>query len=750
MSKPLLLRTLRHGAGHRKPSTCILTGLSNPVHNHISAPGARSFSQVSAKNANADHNDDNHDNNANDDSVEQPSRQVSPEHPPPAPETETRRKPPTNQRAIPWYLRKDVKQQDLSPLSAHAKTRQALPQLPANPPPILQDVLVHTSTALGVDDLTLLDLRHLDPPPALGTNLLMLIGTARSVKHLNVAADKLCRWLRREHKLAPSADGLLGRQELKVRLRRKAKRSKLARSVGGVWGQADDDGIVTGWISVDVGIVDDGMQLQQQQQRQSVPDVAAAVAARKQREKEAGFVGFGAEPSGCRLVIQLMTEQKRTDVDLESLWGEALARNDKINGIDGPGARRRPTVGPSVLASRDAGLGRPSDFSSNKSSPLSQFSTRGFTQTRRMSTASVTRDSQTPISIRRIGQPIKIYRPSQGREDTLSSLQNLSNLTPEEQLGQLGSGPHDKTSTPFLRQFHDEYTTAPVMKRPRYMVQLICKAIHARHPGYTKLHLFNAFQELTASTLNINRAQILRVLDAMLVPPTAPPPPPPSATDDPSVRPVLRLPDSDLECLLKIITYMGIRGLHDISDQSLTLTYLYLAICFSAPVRLQRKASLPQSVDTERAYPVSRNELQAVVARQTRLRKILKIAGTRFSREHFLPLLRAQLNQGDAGAFWDMWRHAVFVGIPRTRRCYVFFFEILAERANEKLIREALAVYVPMMGHEETPVSLDGDVAKAVMRCLLVVDPLLPAQAEQGVRSPLVSLWTRCMENVAV
>ena len=80
----------------------------------------------------------------------------------------------------------------------------------------------------------------------------MLIGTARSEKHLHVSADRLCRWLRSTYKLRPNADGLLGRNELKLKLKRKAKKAKL---LGSSTDENADDGVRTGWVCVDVGVV---------------------------------------------------------------------------------------------------------------------------------------------------------------------------------------------------------------------------------------------------------------------------------------------------------------------------------------------------------------------------------------------------------------------------------------------------------------------------------------------------------------
>jgi len=169
---------------------------------------------------------------------------------------------------------------------------------------------------MGLDDLSLLDLRGLDPPPALGSTTLMILGTARSEKHLHVSADRLCRWLRSTHSLSPYADGLLGRNELKLKLRRKAKRSKMLSAVGTKTTDAGevDDGIRTGWVCVNIDKVEGG----------ELP------AQKEEREREVqGFVGFGGRTPGCRIVVQMMTEEKRGQIDLESLWGGILRRAGK-------------------------------------------------------------------------------------------------------------------------------------------------------------------------------------------------------------------------------------------------------------------------------------------------------------------------------------------------------------------------------------------------------------------------------------
>jgi hypothetical protein len=204
--------------------------------------------------------------------------------------------------AIPWYLQEDSADIPTPVLSE----KQKLPEIPEDAPAILHALLEKISVDLGLDDLTLLDLRKMDPPPALGTNLMMILGTARSEKHLHVSADRLCRWLRTNYHLRPDADGLLGRNELKLKLKRKARRAKL---VGLSHEDDKDDGVRTGWVCVNVGTVESA---------ENAPEAPP----------EPGYVGFGRTTEGTKIVVQMLTEEKRIELDLERLW-TGIARRQK-------------------------------------------------------------------------------------------------------------------------------------------------------------------------------------------------------------------------------------------------------------------------------------------------------------------------------------------------------------------------------------------------------------------------------------
>ncbi|KAI5868490.1 hypothetical protein GGS23DRAFT_33494 [Durotheca rogersii] len=204
----------------------------------------------------------------------------------------------SNLAAIPWYLQVEPPRH-VAPIEP-----PPLPEVPEGSPTVVRALLGYISEDLGLHDLSLLDLRELDPPPALGPNLFMLFGTARSERHLNVSAGRLLRWLRAKHHIHAHADGLLGPNERKLKLRRKAKRAKLL----GRTEDEEDDGIKTGWICVNLGTIGRGTE-------------ESAVVADDGR-----VAGFGLSHHGSTVIVQIMTESRRAEMGLETLWGQALHR----------------------------------------------------------------------------------------------------------------------------------------------------------------------------------------------------------------------------------------------------------------------------------------------------------------------------------------------------------------------------------------------------------------------------------------
>ncbi|KAF1817205.1 hypothetical protein P152DRAFT_510481 [Eremomyces bilateralis CBS 781.70] len=245
---------------------------------------------------------------------------------------------PSPDSSLPWYLQPAHRQPTLltSPIAS-----APLPDLPSNPPPLLAPLLSHINEGLGLTDISLLDLRqHTSSisqltaipeslhPPTLGPSLLMLIATARSTPHLHLSSQRLCRWLRTEWKLRARADGLLGRGELRRIGKRKAKKARtLARrglmenAMGGAMGGMGEEGNSSGWVCVYVPGVKAG-ELEDVTNMEPENDLTEI-------ERHDGFVGFDETEQGSTVVVQVMTEAKRAELDLEGLWSGWMHREQK-------------------------------------------------------------------------------------------------------------------------------------------------------------------------------------------------------------------------------------------------------------------------------------------------------------------------------------------------------------------------------------------------------------------------------------
>lgn len=154
--------------------------------------------------------------------------------------------------------------------------------------------------------------------------------------------------------MRPYADGLLGRQELKLKLRRRNKKMKLAQSVGntmfeGSQGKAIDDGITTGWVCCNLGdvseaVLEDDDVSQDMQQGDHIAVEAGLHPSISQKDQERilddedeyknpsdssfQYAGFGTATNAPRIVVQMFTEEKRLEMDLEGMWEARLKRRE--------------------------------------------------------------------------------------------------------------------------------------------------------------------------------------------------------------------------------------------------------------------------------------------------------------------------------------------------------------------------------------------------------------------------------------
>lgn len=643
--------------------------------------------------------------------------------------------------AVPWYLQVETPQ--LTPKSL--SERQKIPDLPELPPPILQPMLQQISVDLGLDDLTLLDLRKLDPPPALGANLIMLIGTARSEKHLHVSADRLCRWLRSTYKLRPSADGLLGRNELKLKLRRKSRRAKL---LGSVADDNGDDGIRTGWVCVDIGVVES-------------PDMHANAV-----PEGDGFVGFGRRTDGVRVVVQMLTEEKREEIDLERLWGGILRRSGQSE-VEEKDAVEETEVGELISTS-----------TSQPSQPTSgpTLKSRGFQipQTRQFHT-SVERKADAPKDEHPHGILSSLQQDEQIENSRLTELQQsvlsdfslgefekaknnvleysannveldwqdfllyhlktyIENVSIEQAMSDLGQG-YISGGTSFLECFKDavagvKESNRPVSFRWDYVFWLFHYSQDIGHPCFKSLQilkLLKKFQRRQFDDSDISDEYYHRIIRTLL-----------EHVPDPSER--SHAPSRlSAQLALKAMNTMYRRG-HKILTEEMfvTLQEATERINNLDIPTVQPKATINDSFDlpTKAMSPIQRRIHTLMI----------NIELPSFSDKSRIRLMQLYARNEHWIAFWDIWRLPLRQSKSQSSNMYTYMFQRVAETGHQKGCIKTLRTWIEDLDREHPTVKLEGDIAEAVKACLIVAHPDIEQEAIENPEGPgeWLSLWRRC------
>lgn len=634
----------------------------------------------------------------------------------------------------PWYLQVETPQRESRSLSE----RQQLPGLPPNPPPLLQPILEHVSLDLGLDDLSLFDLRKLDPPPALGANLLLIIGTARSEKHLQISADRFCRWLRTTHKLTPYADGLMGRGELKLKMKRKARRARILSRVGSSQRYNQDDGLTTGWICVNVGRIEDGKGVTE-----------------KVLEPE-GFVGFGEKVGGAKVVIQMLTEEKRLELDLEELWENMLKRHERKEAkVENSEAAIYDGQSPHDSLQQQNQSSNPSSITlSNHQNP----SFRNYQQKREF------HNNASHLELNHISQKMakgpsldsqnrgKISKPqpldlrfesikskrSAGNSGSVeaeesASDKNLLNLksgldylrsrSRQDAFKALGTGIKDWSSTSFLASFYKSYPLFPQEDHWECRFAMVCHAIRIGHPGYDKRDLLILVNQMRATIVYVPSSIALDIIDTLLSRDAT------AARSNKKIGMEYSFGIRDFQDSLTLLDLMELREVD--SNLKKVLTTFYGATAYAV----------------ENKFPLG---LRTDVNAHLRLYMDFFDIMSMDTETHSIVLnIFAVKNNWEA--FWAHWNGIARRMQPRPAELYALMFHRVAETNHQIQCIAALRNLVPEMKMEEPPVRLEGEVAKAVMECLRVVAPDL----ESGLSNPgwrhearWADLWKRCVSSI--
>ena len=619
--------------------------------------------------------------------------------------------------AVPWYLQVESPHRVPKPLSE----RQSLPDLPDSPPPILQPLLQQISIDLGLDDLSLLDLRKLDPPPALGANLLMVLGTARSEKHLHVSADRLCRWLRSNYKLRPDADGLLGRNELKLKLKRKAKRAKL---MGSANDDNGDDGVRTGWVCVDIGVVDGG-------------EVAATDAARQDN-----FVGFGRRTDGVRIVVQMLTEEKREEIELEKLWSGVLKRGNQpeTEVVDSESQQSQETAAqPGLPRSTERtsfaamlGHGQMRELHtsarrmvSNSSSENHQFHVRAMEES--LIDAIVDGAYDKAVDVVRQSIPYaKFLQQGKWKLFLLKQLRTyLENVPQERALEELGILESNSTTTPYLTCFNGLLSSFPTEAEADIRIWLICYARDLGHEEYTRSKLFEVFQELQSYGVKISHVSYMRLLKGILSPGKG------NSYHGPQRQ--------FAEMAMKILQTMHDQGIEILNEDLL----VYVQEIASPR---QPSEDVPQGSiysDSKDTFDLPSLPMSPIQERLHAL--IMSLELPPFKDVSRMRLMDLYARLGHWKEFFEVFRMAPNQGQLQSANVYAFMFGSVAQTGYQKSCMAVLRTWIPDLESEMPAVELDGEVGEAVRACLRIADPFVEQDAIDSSETPneWLSLWKR-------
>lgn len=556
----------------------------------------------------------------------------------------------------PWYLQEEPpRHPTLIP------EIQPLPEIPRNTPTILAPLVKFVAEDLGLDDLNLMDLRTLDPPPALGPSLVMLFGTARSDRHLHIAAGSLKSWLR-QHGINAHADGLLGRNEYKIKLRRKQRKAKLLGTSATALGS--DDGISTGWICVNLGTI------------------GSAVHHEMPVETSDGkFAGFGARQTGVTtIVVQMLTEAKRRDLDLETLWSRILARRGNDRLIEDDLEYVEADTDPNELSIFTEG-GSPKVFATP--------SQRRFLSTscRRLSppgqTEQVTDPPTRSPATDNVDTSLDPVRYINAKIIELEQLQarfaSLSYTDATEAL--VGLSKEDQPSK-FFRQWHSAIRFLPPEQSWQFRLWFCAAGRKLGLPDFTLSRLRDLVQEMELIGVICERGHFLDLLQAAYLEP---------ANDDLAL-------DELSELAIDILNIMFERGEPIIATDVIV--------------------SLIESLARSESQGAQQLALQAV------LENFLLQADLPYMGEDALArLLDAYAVQNNWERWWDMWCMPPRHQQPRSARLYVHLWRTMAASNHQRRCREAIRRCFHEMLNENPHVSPTGHVKEALEACIRVADP---------------------------
>lgn len=566
----------------------------------------------------------------------------------------------------PWYLQEEApRHPTLVP------ELQPLPDIPKNTPTILSDLVQCLAENMGLDDLSLLDLRTLDPPAALGPSLIMLFGSARSERHLHISAGRLKAWLRqRGHNI--HADGLMGRKEFKIQMRRKHRRARLL----GTTPSPSESGLTTRWVCMNLGTI--GYKATDEMGFSS---------------DDGTLTGFGVrQTGGTTIVVQMFTESKRKEMDLELLWSRILARRTAANSLveDDLEYAEAKTPSNEVSMWQEGGSAK----------VLAQPSQRRFfsTSSRRLvaplddsiQVTSPPTPNPAPNSVDISLDPVKDLAAKVAElEQLVVSFGELPYPAAVEVLSAAQNGRQSE----WIEQWNRAIRYLAPEQSWRFRLWLGVTGRKFGLQSSTLAQLRDLVQEMELLGIISQRSQYIELLQAVYL------------EHAESTEPLVE----QSQLALDILSIMFERGEPIIAADVVV--------------------SLIESLARAESQDGQKRELQRVLEKF-----IHQVDLPYIGEDAVVRLLNAYASQDNWERWWEVWRMAPQHGLPRSEGLYAHMWATMAASQHQRRCREALRSYYVEMVNEQPPVKPVGAVKEALEQCLRVAEP----QAEKIAREVVV------------
>lgn len=303
-----------------------------------------------------------------------------------------------------------------------------------------------------------------------------------------------------------------------------------------------DDGTRTGWVCVNVGSVDDG------------------VSTGEDAEGKQDFVGFGRRSEGAKIVIQMMTEEKRGELDLENLWQGVLRgsiKRQKAAAIEDTDTQIPMLVSKDQSARRQfflSGMDRREHVRGFHSSARWQHADKArfnnprpltdtddnppwiFPESMEVSSDAKKGTSQAQDAAaahHEVPDPRHVQSDvdAQAAAALEKHLAHIRSVPDQVALEFLGTGQEEKTSTDFLHALFSAMPLFPTIEHYTAQLDLHAYALHLSHPGYTKHGYWRLLLEAETSCAHIPTSIFLSAFDTILLAPHTLPPPDPANPD---------------------------------------------------------------------------------------------------------------------------------------------------------------------------------------------------------------------------